>query len=54
MHFKPEKDGIQDKCAGKSCSLFHQAKAVGNDPNDRACRTKLRAQASSPEVGGLE
>lgn len=24
--------------------LFHQAKAVGNDPNDRACRTKLRAQ----------
>jgi hypothetical protein len=24
--------------------LFHQAKAVGNDANDRACRTKLRAQ----------
>lgn len=24
--------------------LFHQAKAVGNDSNDRACRTKLRAQ----------
>lgn len=24
--------------------LLHQAKAVGNDPNDRACRTKLRAQ----------
>ncbi len=24
--------------------LFHQAKAVGNDPNDCACRTKLRAQ----------
>lgn len=24
--------------------LFHQAKAVGNDTNDRACRTKLRAQ----------
>ena len=24
--------------------LFHQAKAVANDSNDRACRTKLRAQ----------
>jgi hypothetical protein len=24
--------------------LFHQAKAVGNDDADRACRTKLRAQ----------
>jgi hypothetical protein len=24
--------------------LIHQAKAVGNDANDRACRTKLRAQ----------
>ena len=24
--------------------LFHQAKAVGNDSDDRACRTKLRAQ----------
>ncbi|MCX6902207.1 MAG: hypothetical protein NTW03_01750 [Verrucomicrobia bacterium] len=24
--------------------MFHQAKAVGNDSNDRACRTKLRAQ----------
>jgi hypothetical protein len=24
--------------------LFHQAKAVSNDANDRACRTKLRAQ----------
>ncbi|HOY56861.1 MAG TPA: twin-arginine translocation signal domain-containing protein [Verrucomicrobiota bacterium] len=24
--------------------MFHQAKAVGNDANDRACRTKLRAQ----------
>jgi len=24
--------------------LFHQARAVGNDANDRACRTKLRAQ----------
>ncbi|GEM_PF-45785 len=24
--------------------LFHQAMAVGNDSNDRACRTKLRAQ----------
>jgi hypothetical protein len=24
--------------------MLHQAKAAGNDPNDRACRTKLRAQ----------
>ncbi len=24
--------------------MLHQAKAMGNDPNDRACRTKLRAQ----------
>lgn len=24
--------------------LFHQAKAVGNDPDDRACRTKLAAE----------
>jgi hypothetical protein len=24
--------------------VFHQAKAVGNDPNDRACRTKLCAE----------
>jgi hypothetical protein len=24
--------------------MFHQAKTVGNDSNDRACRTKLRAQ----------
>ena len=24
--------------------LFHQAKAVGNDPDDRACRTKLEAE----------
>jgi hypothetical protein len=24
--------------------LFHQGKAVGNDDNDRACRTKLRVQ----------
>jgi hypothetical protein len=24
--------------------LFHQAKAVGNDPDDRACRTKLVAE----------
>lgn len=24
--------------------MLHQATAVGNDPNDRACRTKLRAQ----------
>lgn len=24
--------------------IFHQAKAVGNDPDDRACRTKLEAE----------
>jgi len=24
--------------------IFHQAKAVGNDPDDRACRTKLAAE----------
>jgi len=30
--------------------LFHQGKAVGNDPDDRACRTKLCAEP----VGDLE
>jgi hypothetical protein len=30
--------------------LFHQGKAVANDPNDRACRTKLAAEP----VGDLE
>jgi hypothetical protein len=30
--------------------LFHQAKAVGNDPDDRACRTKLCAEP----VGDIE
>jgi len=30
--------------------LFHQAKAVGNDPDDRACRTKLCAEP----VGDME
>jgi hypothetical protein len=30
--------------------LFHQAKAVGNDPDDRACRTKLVAEP----VGDIE
>jgi L-fucose isomerase-like protein len=30
--------------------LFHQAKAVGNDPDDRACRTKLMAEP----VGDIE
>jgi hypothetical protein len=24
--------------------LFHQARAMGNDPDDRACRTKLSAE----------
>jgi hypothetical protein len=35
--------------AGKRI-LFHQAKAVGNDPDDRACRTKLVAEP----IGDLE
>ncbi len=30
--------------------LFHQGKAVGNDPNDRACRTKLAVEP----VGDIE
>ena len=30
--------------------LFHQAKTVGNDPDDRACRTKLAAEP----VGDIE
>ena len=30
--------------------LFHQAKAVGNDPEDKACRTKLVAEP----VGDME
>jgi hypothetical protein len=30
--------------------ILHQAKAVGNDPNDRACRTKLCAEP----VGDIE
>ncbi|HOJ34897.1 MAG TPA: hypothetical protein PKY35_08675 [Candidatus Hydrogenedentes bacterium] len=30
--------------------LFHQAKAVGNDPEDRACRTKLCAEP----IGDME
>jgi hypothetical protein len=30
--------------------LFHQAKAVANDPDDRACRTKLCAEP----VGDIE
>ena len=30
--------------------LFHQAKAVGNDPDDRACRTKLMAEP----IGDME
>lgn len=30
--------------------LFHQAKAVGNDPDDRACRTKLAAEP----IGDIE
>jgi len=36
--------------AGRKQILFHQAKAVENDPNDRACRTKL---AGVP-VGDIE
>ena len=30
--------------------IFHQAKAVDNDPDDRACRTKLCAEP----VGDIE
>jgi len=30
--------------------IFHRAKAVGNDPDDRACRTKLAAEP----VGDIE
>lgn len=29
---------------GRKQVLFHQARAVGNDPDDRACRTKLCAE----------
>ncbi len=29
---------------GRKEILFHQAKAVGNAPDDRACRTKLVAE----------
>jgi L-arabinose isomerase len=35
---------------GKKEILFHQAKAVANDPDDRACRTKLCAEP----VGDME
>lgn len=35
---------------GRKEVLFHQARAVGNDPDDRACRTKLCAEP----VGDLE
>ena len=34
LEFAPEKKQV----------LLHQAKAIGNDPNDRACRTKLVAE----------
>jgi len=36
--------------AGRREVLFHQAKAVENDPDDRACRTKLGAEP----VGDME
>jgi len=35
---------------GRKQILFHRARAVGNDPDDRACRTKLCAEP----VGDLE
>jgi hypothetical protein len=35
---------------GRKQILFHQAKAVGNDPDDRACRTKLCGEP----VGDIE
>jgi hypothetical protein len=37
-------------CPERKEILFHQAKAVANDPDDRACRTKLCAEP----VGDLE
>jgi len=35
---------------GRKEFIFHRAKAVGNDPDDRACRTKLEAEP----VGDIE
>jgi hypothetical protein len=35
---------------GRKEIIFHQGKAVGNDPDDRACRTKLAAEP----VGDIE
>jgi hypothetical protein len=35
---------------GRKEIIFHQAKAIGNDPDDRACRTKLCAEP----IGDLE
>ncbi len=40
LEFAPEKRTI----------LFHQGKAVANDPDDRACRTKLAVEP----VGDIE
>lgn len=37
-------------CPDRKLFLFHQAKAVGNDPDDRACRTKLCAEP----IGDIE
>ncbi|HQN00017.1 MAG TPA: hypothetical protein PLL36_03020, partial [Candidatus Hydrogenedentes bacterium] len=37
-------------CPERKEFLFHQAKAVANDPDDRACRTKLCAEP----VGDIE
>lgn len=37
-------------CPDRKQFLFHQARAVGNDPDDRACRTKLCAEP----VGDME
>jgi len=34
----------------KKAMLFHRAKAIGNDPDDRACRTKLVAEP----IGDIE
>ena len=46
--------GLHDHDAGdlpdRKEILFHQAKAVANDPDDRACRTKLCAEP----VGDIE
>ncbi|MCK7473236.1 MAG: hypothetical protein MZV49_06300 [Rhodopseudomonas palustris] len=50
-------DHARDLDPNRKEILFHQAKAVGNDPDDRACRTKLvrrarRATSRSSSASG--